>query len=80
MDDPRRAPRIDPVLLRHLKFFGTISLDLTSGCVLGFFLGRLADLRFGTLPLWSSVGFIAGASIGFYGVFRLVMQEAKRRR
>lgn len=80
MEDPRRAPRIDPELLRHLKFYGTISLDLSSGCVIGFALGRFADLHYGTLPLWSSVGFMVGAAIGFYGVFRLVMQEAKRRR
>jgi F0F1-type ATP synthase assembly protein I len=80
LEDPRRGPRIDPELLRHLKFFGTISLDLASGSVLGFAIGRFVDLHFGTTPIWSSICFIVGTGIGFYGVFRLVMIDVKRRR
>lgn len=80
MEDPRRGPRIDPELLRHMKFFGTISLDLASGALLGFAIGRLIDIRFSTMPVWSSVCLILGTCVGFYGVFRIVMHDTKRKR
>jgi len=75
MEDPRKAPRLDPTLFRSLKFYGTISLDLVSGSILGFVLGRFFDIRYGTEPIWSSFGFLTGAGIGFYGVYKLVTNE-----
>lgn len=78
MEDPRRGPRLDPELFRALKFFGTISLDLASGSILGFLIGRYIDVRYGTEPFWTSFGFLGGAGVGFYGVFKLVTREIRR--
>ncbi|HHZ19445.1 MAG TPA: AtpZ/AtpI family protein [Firmicutes bacterium] len=79
MEDPRQGPRLDPELLRHLKFYGTIGMDIASGTFLGFAVGTYLDSRYGTSPVWSAVCLLLGATVGFYGVFRLVMREVKRR-
>lgn len=79
MEDPRQGPRIDPELLRHLKYYGTIGIDIASGTFIGFAVGKYLDGRYGTSPVWFSICFLVGTAIGFYGVIRLVMREAKRK-
>lgn len=80
MEDPRKGPRIDPELLRHIKFYGTIGVDIASGSCIGFALGAYIDGRYGTAPVWASSCFLLGTAVGFYGVYRLVIQESKRKR
>jgi len=54
-------------------------MDIASGTFLGFAVGTYLDSRYGTSPVWSAVCLLLGATVGFYGVFRLVMREVKRR-
>lgn len=78
MENPRKGPRLDPELFRALKFYGSISLDLAFGSFLGFALGRRLDQKYLTEPICASCGFLLGAGIGFYSVYKLVTKEVTR--
>jgi F0F1-type ATP synthase assembly protein I len=78
MEDPRKGPGLDPELFKALKFSGTISLDLASGVLLGYALGRVFDRRYQTEPFFASGGFLLGAGMGFYGVYKLVTAGVNR--
>ena len=42
----------------------------------GLFLGMGADYLFGTDPLWTVIGIIAGSFSGFYTMYRLMMRDS----
>lgn len=70
--------RFDPELLRTLRYFGIISLDLLAGPLLGLALGRHLNQRFGLPPIWTALGFLAGNGLSFFGVYRLTTTEIYR--
>ena len=70
--------RLDPELFRTLRYYGRISLDLLAGPLLGLALGRHLSQRFALSPLWMALGFLAGAGLSFFGVYRLMTTEIFR--
>lgn len=67
---------IDPDLMRLLKYYGTVTLDVVVPGFCGFFFGRYLDARFGTVPILAALGFIAGAAGGFMEIYRLTTKES----
>jgi ATP synthase protein I len=50
--------------------FGTIGLEIVLGIVLGFFLGRWLDGKFGTAPYLSVAGFFLGVVTAVRAIIR----------
>lgn len=71
---------LDPELLGTLKFYGTIAFDLAGSSLGGFLLGRFLDSAFGTRPWGMLICPLLGLAAGFSGVYRLVMNEAKKKK
>lgn len=67
---------IDPDLMRLLKYYGTVTLDVVVPGFCGFFFGRYLDTRFGTVPVLAALGFIVGAAGGFMEIYRLTTKES----
>lgn len=78
MQLPPEGLRFDPELIRALRFYGIISLDLVTGPLLGLAFGRHLNQSFGLSPLWTVFGFLAGASLSFFGFYRLTTTEIYR--
>lgn len=69
---------LDPDIIRAFKFFGTVSLNMVISIFLGFLAGRWIDHRLGTEPWFASAGFVLGAAAGFWGVYKLGIEEYTR--
>lgn len=78
MEDHGKRPGLDPELFGALKFYCAISLDFAFSSFLGFALGRMLDRRYQTTPICAACGFLLGASIGFYSIYKLVTREVRR--
>lgn len=70
----------DPELLSTLKYYGTIALDLTGSTIGGFLLGRVFDGIAHTEPWGMLVGPALGMLSGYVAVYRLVMQEVRKKK
>ena len=62
-------------LMDALKIASTTGLTVVSSIAVGIFLGSLADHWLDSSPWGTVVGIILGIIAGFYGVFKLVMQQ-----
>lgn len=69
----------DPELIGAFKYYGTIALDLAASMIGGFLFGRFCDSVFGIAPWGMLAGPLLGAVAGYVSVYRLVMQEAKKK-
>jgi ATP synthase protein I len=58
--------------------FSEIGLVLLMTTLAGVAAGYWADQRLGTLPVFVLIGFLAGAGIGTFGIYRLVTRFLKR--
>jgi ATP synthase protein I len=58
--------------------FSEIGLVLLVTTLAGVAAGYWADQRLGTLPVFVLIGFLAGAGIGAFGIYRLVTRFLKR--
>jgi ATP synthase protein I len=58
--------------------FSEIGMVLLVTTLAGVAVGYWADQRLGTLPVFVLVGFLAGAGIGAFGIYRLVTRFLKR--
>ena len=58
--------------------FSEIGLLLLVTTLAGVAAGYWVDQRLGTLPLFVLVGFLAGAGIGAFGIYRLITRFLKR--
>jgi ATP synthase protein I len=58
--------------------FSEIGLVLLMTTLAGVAAGYWADQRLGTLPVFVLIGFLAGAGIGAFGIYRLVTRFLKR--
>ena len=50
-----------------------VGFFIGTSIVLGVFIGRWLDNRFGTEPILVIVGLILGVVVAFYGVFRMLI-------
>ena len=62
----------------HLALFSEIGMVLLVTTLAGVAAGYWVDQQLGTQPLFILVGFLAGAGIGGYGIYRLVTRFLKR--
>lgn len=58
--------------LGYLVLFTEIGFTLLVTTLLGVLAGYWLDGQLGTLPVFAMVGFLAGAGIGAYAIYRLV--------
>lgn len=64
-------------LLHAFSVVSTLGLTVVSSIAVGTFLGSLADLWLNSSPWGAIVGIIIGIISGFYGVFKIVMDQDK---
>jgi ATP synthase protein I len=62
----------------HLALFSEIGMVLLVTTLAGVAAGCWVDQELGTQPLFVLVGFLAGAGIGGFGIYRLVTRFLKR--
>jgi ATP synthase protein I len=62
----------------HLALFSEIGMVLLVATLAGVAAGYWVDQELGTQPLFVLVGFLAGAGIGGFGIYRLVTRFLKR--
>jgi ATP synthase protein I len=62
----------------HLALFSEIGMVLLVTTLAGVAVGYWVDQELGTQPLFILVGFLAGAGIGGFGIYRLVTRFLKR--
>ena len=62
----------------HLALFAEIGMVLLVTTLAGVAAGYWVDQQLGTQPLFILVGFLAGAGIGGFGIYRLVTRFLKR--
>jgi F0F1-type ATP synthase assembly protein I len=62
----------------YLALFSEVGVLLLVTTLAGVAAGYWADQQLGTRPVLAIVGFIAGAGIGFFGIYRLVTRFLKR--
>jgi ATP synthase protein I len=62
----------------HLALFSEIGMVLLVTTLAGVAAGYWLDQQLGTQPLFVLVGFLAGAGIGGFGIYRLVTRFLKR--
>ena len=62
----------------HLALFSEIGMVLLVTTLAGVAAGYWVDQQLGTQPLFILVGFLAGAGIGGFGIYRLVTRFLKR--
>ena len=62
----------------YLALFSEIGILLLVTTLAGVAAGYWVDQRLGTVPLFVLVGFLAGAGIGAFGIYRLVTRFLKR--
>jgi ATP synthase protein I len=62
----------------HLALFSEIGMVLLVTTLAGVAVGYWVDQELGTQPLFVLVGFLAGAGIGGFGIYRLVTRFLKR--
>jgi F0F1-type ATP synthase assembly protein I len=62
----------------HLALFSEIGMVLLVATLAGVAAGYWVDQQLGTQPLFVLVGFLAGAGIGGFGIYRLVTRFLKR--
>jgi ATP synthase protein I len=62
----------------HLALFSEIGMVLLVTTLAGVAAGYWVDQELGTQPLFILVGFLAGAGIGGFGIYRLVTRFLKR--
>ena len=62
----------------HLALFSEIGMVLLVTTLAGVAAGFWVDQQLGTQPLFVLVGFLAGAGIGGFGIYRLVTRFLKR--
>jgi ATP synthase protein I len=58
--------------------FSEIGMVLLVTTLAGVAAGYWADQQLGTLPVFVLVGFLAGAGIGAFGIYRLITRFLKR--
>jgi len=58
--------------LGYLILFTEIGVTLLVTTLLGVLAGYWLDGRLGTLPVFAMIGFLAGAGLGAYGIYKLV--------
>ena len=68
---------LDPELLKLIKYYGTIGIDLAATILGGFFIGWLMDGLFNTRPTFALLFFLIGAYAGFTSVYNLVIHKIK---
>lgn len=61
-----------PPPLGYLLLFTEVGLTLLVTTLLGALGGYWLDGRLGTIPVFAMLGFIAGAGLGTYGIYKLV--------
>ena len=62
----------------YLALFSEIGMLLLVATLAGVAAGYWVDQELGTQPLFVLVGFLAGAGIGGFGIYRLVTRFLKR--
>lgn len=62
----------------YLALFSEIGMLLLVATLAGVAAGYWVDQQLGTQPLFVLVGFLAGAGIGAFGIYRLVTRFLKR--
>ena len=62
----------------YLALFSEIGMLLLVATLAGVAAGYWVDQQLGTQPLFVLVGFLAGAGIGGFGIYRLVTRFLKR--
>ena len=62
----------------YLALFSEIGMLLLVATLAGVAAGYWVDQQLGTQPLFILVGFLAGAGIGGFGIYRLVTRFLKR--
>jgi ATP synthase protein I len=62
----------------YLALFSEIGILLLVTTLAGVAAGYWLDQRLGTQPLFVLVGFLAGAGIGAFGIYRLITRFLKR--
>ncbi|HEU0244920.1 MAG TPA: AtpZ/AtpI family protein [Candidatus Limnocylindrales bacterium] len=62
----------------YLALFSEIGMLLLVATLAGVAAGYWVDQQLGTRPLFILVGFLAGAGIGAFGIYRLVTRFLKR--
>jgi len=62
----------------HLALFSEIGILLLVTTLAGVAAGYWVDQQLGTQPLFVLVGFLAGAGLGAFGIYRLVTRFLKR--
>ena len=58
----------------YLALFSEIGIILLVTTLAGVGLGLWVDRRLGTLPVFVLVGFLAGAGLGAFGIWRLIQR------
>ena len=61
----------------YVALFSEIGVSLLATTLFGVLVGRWADERLGTLPVFLIVGFFAGAGAGTLLIYRLVSKFLK---
>ena len=64
--------------LGYLVLFTEIGFTLLVTTLLGALAGYWLDGRLGTAPIFGLLGFLAGAGIGTYGIYKLVTRFLAR--
>jgi ATP synthase protein I len=67
-----------PSSIGYLALFSEIGMVLLVTTLAGVAAGYWLDQELGTQPLFILVGFLAGAGIGGFGIYRLVTRFLKR--
>ena len=62
----------------HLALFSEIGMVLLVTTLAGVAAGYWVDQQLETQPLFVLVGFLAGAGIGAFGIYRLITRFLKR--
>lgn len=64
-------------LLQAFTLVSTLGLTVVSTLAVGIFLGNLVDRWLDSSPWGIVVGIVLGMISGFYGIFKLVMDQDK---
>jgi len=65
-------------LFQALSLVSTLGLTVVSSIAVGIFLGSLADLWLDSSPWGAIVGIVSGIVSGFYGIFRIAMDQQEK--